>query len=92
MSALLTVSLIPEFHEADRRSLGDLRGLTGSIANGFRVEVCGSPGPQKRGCQVPGHGLHFVSRHPLQFSDVGMKINSAGEAEAGTAGEQPTEE
>jgi hypothetical protein len=41
---------------------------------------------------VPGHGLHFVSRHPLQFSDAGMKINSTGEAEAGSAGEQPTEE
>jgi hypothetical protein len=41
---------------------------------------------------VPGHGLHFVSRHPLQFSDAGMKINLAGEAEAGSAGEQPAEE
>jgi hypothetical protein len=27
----------------------DLRGLTGSIANGFRVEVCGIPGPRMRG-------------------------------------------
>jgi hypothetical protein len=41
---------------------------------------------------VPGHGLHFVSRHPLQFPDGGMKINSVGEAEAGSAGEQPAEE
>jgi len=41
---------------------------------------------------VPGHGLHFVSRHPLQFSDSWMRINSAGEAEAGSAGEQPAEE
>ena len=47
------------------------------------------PGSKMRGCQVPGHGLHFVSRHPLQFYDAGTKINSAGEAEAGSAGEQP---
>jgi hypothetical protein len=56
------------------------------------VGRCAFPDIQKRGCQVPGHGLHFVSRHPLQFSDAGMKINSAGEAEAASAGEQPAEE
>ena len=43
-------------------------------------------------CQVPGHGLQFVSRHSLQFSDAGMKIYLAGEAEAGSAGEQPAKE
>jgi hypothetical protein len=43
-------------------------------------------------CQVPGHGLQFVSRHALQFFDAGMKIYLAGEAEAGSAGEHPTEE
>jgi hypothetical protein len=51
--------------------------------------VHGIPGPQMRGCQVPGHGLHFVSRHPLQFTDGGRKISLVGEAEAGSAGEQP---
>jgi hypothetical protein len=56
------------------------------------VKVCALPGAQRRGCQVPGHGLHFVSRHPLHFSDAGMKINMAGEAEAGSAGEQPAKE
>jgi hypothetical protein len=27
----------------------DLRGLSRNIANGFRVEVCGIPGPRMRG-------------------------------------------
>ncbi len=31
------------------RILADIKGLTGSIANGFRVEVCGVPGPGMRG-------------------------------------------
>ena len=48
--------------------------------------------PQVFDCQVPGHGLQFVSRHSLQFSDAGMKIYLAGEAEAGSAGEQPAKE
>jgi hypothetical protein len=33
--------------------------------------ICNLPGPQKRGCQVPGHALRFVSRHPLQFPAAG---------------------
>jgi len=37
----------------DFRRLADLRGLTGSIANGFRVEVCGIPGSRMRGTGAP---------------------------------------
>src|SRR5450631_2550846 len=36
------------------------------------------PGPQKHGCQVPGHSLRFVSGHPLH-------LLPSGEAEAGSA-------
>ena len=69
----------------------EIRGQRSGVRNAL-VEVRGLPGAQKRGCQVPGHGLQFVSRHSLQFSDAGMKIYLAGEAEAGSAGEQPAKE
>jgi len=36
----------------ENRVLADLRGLTGSIADGFRVEVCGIPGPLICGLEI----------------------------------------
>ena len=42
--------------EPETRTLADLRGLTGSIANGFRVDVCGIPVP---GCEGPGGTIIF---------------------------------
>jgi hypothetical protein len=40
-----------QFRQEQQESLtlADLRGLTGSIANGFRVGVCDIPGPRMRG-------------------------------------------
>ena len=75
--------------------------MAGQLHEGPRHLRCGGRASRMRfvvsqvpkgECKVPGHGLHFVSRHPLQFSDSWMRINSAGEAEAGSAGEQPAEE
>ncbi len=40
-------------HLEDSITLDDLRGLAGSIANGFRVEVCAIPGPRMRGTARP---------------------------------------
>ena len=66
-------------------------GRVAPISMVFPHHTEGAPA-RSRGCQVPGHGLQFVSRHSLQFSDAGMKIYLAGEAEAGSAGEQPAKE
>jgi hypothetical protein len=40
---------------------GDFWGLAGSIANGFRVEVCGIPGPE---CERPGAPSFVVWIYP----------------------------
>ena len=58
-------------------------------------------GHQILGCQVQGHSLQFVSGDALHIGSamtglrtlaIGAKIGAAGEAEAGSAGEQLAEE
>ena len=45
----------PQVRQCPRSTVrqADLRGLTGGIANGFRVEVGGIPGPRVRGTGAP---------------------------------------
>ena len=45
--------LTQDHAQANRRTLADIRGLIGSIENGFWVEVSGIPGPRMRGTGAP---------------------------------------
>ena len=87
-------SLRTDSRDDNSGSKADLMGLNGSIANGFRVEVCGIPGPRMRGTGgtlICGLGISRDRGHPpnhsKNFSNGGRTSSMTKRASASMAPE-----